>query len=348
MNLIDCIAMLLAAKANPALIDNEGASALHYAAQHNHIDAIKLLATSAALTNVEDQNGANPLMWAAAGNHEAAIQTLLDCGAEVNHVDKSGRSALHTAVYGGSVECTTLLLDAKADEAIADASGQTALFSACNEGRVDLAAILLKYGSDPRVQDVEARTPAHWAAIVGHGDVVELLVHQFQQYFWTIPLCISPSFTTLTCHATCILNVVPMLMMLAIAHAHGACNSIMPDIMPDSRLQVTESPEIMSDPDERGETIMHYSAFFGHPEIVAYLITVEADINAQDYDGITALHWGALKGNTAIVRQLCEAGVYTNYMEANGAKSTAYDYAVNGGFDECAAVIAEYGGMFWG
>ncbi|MEE3171543.1 MAG: ankyrin repeat domain-containing protein, partial [Pseudomonadota bacterium] len=46
-----------------------------------------------------------------------------------------------------------------------------------------------------------------------------------------------------------------------------------------------------------GLTPLHYAAYWGHKEIVELLIAKNADINAKDEDGRTALDWA--HGETA-------------------------------------------------
>lgn len=97
--------------------------------------------------------------------------------------------------------------------------------------------------------------------------------------------------------------------------------------------------------DDRGETVLHYAAFFGHVDVVAFVLSASVDFNAQDYDGISALHWAALKGHADIVQLLCAAGAYPNYMEVNGHNLTPFDYAATGGFQNCGQILVDFGGV---
>eukprot|EP00041_Stephanoeca_diplocostata_P038487 m.1519701 g.1519701 ORF g.1519701 m.1519701 type:complete len:1385 (-) comp25225_c2_seq2:179-4333(-) len=297
LNKIACVNILVKAKADFTVTDNEGATPLHYASQHSDTDVLcTLQKASPASMDMKDNNGSTALAWAVAHGNSDATRVLLDLGANSTEPDGTGRLPLHASVFAGSIACTKLLLahvkrtpdvdsdeENKADIDTRDTSGQTALFAACNEGHVDIADVLLDAGASPHVEDVERRRALHWAAIAGSVAIVRMLVDR------------------------------------------GA------DV---------------SSWDNRGGTALHYATFFGHDDVVAYLCECDGvDINCQDYEGISPLHWAALKGHQAILQHLLDLGAYPNFMEANGNKSTPYDYAVSGGQDECAHVLASYGGV---
>lgn len=89
-------------------------------------------------SNVEctDQNGCTALIYAARGGHLSATQLLLERGASPNAVDKRGATALHHAAEMGALEVVALLLRAGASLE-GEAAGQTprgVAAAACAEG----------------------------------------------------------------------------------------------------------------------------------------------------------------------------------------------------------------------
>lgn len=59
-----------------------------------------------------------------------------------------------------------------------------------------------------------------------------------------------------------------------------------------------------------------------------------ADVNRQDAEGITALHWAASMGHLDAVQLLLTAGASPNVMEVDGERLTPLDYAIIGQHDE--------------
>lgn len=70
-----------------------------------------------------------------------------------------------------------------------------------------------------------------------------------------------------------------------------------------------------------------------------------ADINLQDAEGITALHWASSAGHLDGVHLLLSAGAVVNMMEVNYERLTPLDYAIIGGHQEVAQLLIENGAL---
>ncbi|OGV38312.1 MAG: hypothetical protein A2020_14385 [Lentisphaerae bacterium GWF2_45_14] len=57
-----------------------------------------------------------------------------------------------------------------------------------------------------------------------------------------------------------------------------------------------------------GWTALHYATFAGYDDIVKRIITLKANVDADDNFGHTPLHWAALNGYKTTVKILLEAG----------------------------------------
>ncbi|KAK3103797.1 hypothetical protein FSP39_021966 [Pinctada imbricata] len=57
-----------------------------------------------------------------------------------------------------------------------------------------------------------------------------------------------------------------------------------------------------------GDTVLHYSAQFGHVELLGYLIEQGADVEKPNFDGKKPLHDAAQNGHSACVKFLLEKG----------------------------------------
>ena len=70
-----------------------------------------------------------------------------------------------------------------------------------------------------------------------------------------------------------------------------------------------------------------------------------ADVNLQDSEGITALHWACSGGHVDTVQMLLMAGANPNLLEVDGERLTPLDYAIIGGHQEVAQVLIEQGAL---
>jgi hypothetical protein len=70
----------------------------------------------------------------------------------------------------------------------------------------------------------------------------------------------------------------------------------------------------------QGRTPLHVSAWQGHVDMVALLLTVGgADVNATDSENRTALHSASWQGHASIVRLLLEHGARPDHTCNQGA-----------------------------
>jgi ankyrin repeat protein len=60
--------------------------------------------------------------------------------------------------------------------------------------------------------------------------------------------------------------------------------------------------------DTDGWTALHYCAKFNHPGILGLLIDAGADLNIQETDGWTALHTSVIFDRPELLRMLIDAG----------------------------------------
>lgn len=88
----------LARGADVSLVDNDGDTALHGAAQTGNVEIIRMLLDKGADPNVKNKVGGTPLMWAAVYGHTDAARVLLSRGADASAKDNDGITAVEWAV----------------------------------------------------------------------------------------------------------------------------------------------------------------------------------------------------------------------------------------------------------
>jgi ankyrin repeat protein len=136
----DVVTLLLERRADPAIKDADGATALDYAVTSGQTEIAKALFAKSAGSNKNYKSESEllaavtnfALLSAASQTNLAQVKTQLDAGADVNCRNASGETPLIVAVaYGyGRNEVASLLIDKGADVNAADINGNTALMIA--------------------------------------------------------------------------------------------------------------------------------------------------------------------------------------------------------------------------
>lgn len=129
--------------------DEEGLTALHYAAATGNLPTLRALLDAKAKLAVSDKNGTTPLHWAAARGRKETAQALLAADAPVDPADKEGQTPLHLAVAAGQEVLVRLLLDHGANPNLRNHKGETAFTYAENHQRPEIGQ-MLRHGASPR------------------------------------------------------------------------------------------------------------------------------------------------------------------------------------------------------
>ena len=95
--------------------DDDGWTALMWAAQEGRADAVRLLIGAGADVDIDDDDGWTALMLAAGEGRADAVRLLIGAGADVNADDDDGWTALMWAAQEGRTDTARLLMDAGAD-----------------------------------------------------------------------------------------------------------------------------------------------------------------------------------------------------------------------------------------
>ena len=180
---------LLDKGANLKTATNDGATALHHAAECGDVDVLKLLVDKGADVDAQRKNpfgGQSPLASAVVFGHGAAVRYLLSKGAKAN----IGDAGLSRAVFQGNVEIVKALLEAgvevknRGNQAFPGFGGfEPILALACFSYNADpqIVRMLLDRGADPAAKSQQGRTPLELARERGYEDVARLLVQAIEK-----------------------------------------------------------------------------------------------------------------------------------------------------------------------
>src|SRR5262245_32262069 len=183
------VGYLLDKGANLKASTNDGATALHRAAECGDLDVLKLLVDKGADVDAQRKSpfgGQSPLAAAVVFGHGTAVRYLLSKGAKVN----TGDAGLSRAVFQGNAEIVKALLEAgvevknSGNQAFPGFGGfEPILALACFSYNADpqIVRMLLDRGADPAAKSQQGRTPLELARERGHEDVARLLVQAIEK-----------------------------------------------------------------------------------------------------------------------------------------------------------------------
>jgi ankyrin repeat protein len=162
--------------ANVDAKDENGVTALIYAATSGHLEIARLLVANGAKIELADGQGMTPLIEAVANEHLDLAEFLLAKGADINAANGDGDTPLLFAVSKDRSDIVRLLLDKSAKVDAKNKGGVAALVEAALKDYVDTARVLLEKGAKIDIQDNDGATPLITAVLHGNQDMVELLL----------------------------------------------------------------------------------------------------------------------------------------------------------------------------
>jgi len=105
------------------------------------------------------------------------INALTEFCAEISCSDHAGNTPFHIAAQYGKAEAINVLLEAGADISAQTGDGWTSMHIAAQNGHPEVVLAFKIAGVDPSIQTGQTqKTPLHRAVLLGHTDVVNILI----------------------------------------------------------------------------------------------------------------------------------------------------------------------------
>jgi ankyrin repeat protein len=343
-------------------------------AKTGDLTVVKLFLAAGMDPNTTDDEGDSALMYAAYKGHTKVVEALVKAGADVKQRKGDHHTALRSAASGGSIDSVRVLLDKSPDtEAINDAfieavrmrhheivrllaergadvkkDGSIAMVILAqgewgDEEVSDTVKLLLDLGPDPNEKDKEGWTALMQAADSGYPSAVSLLLDRgadvnakcacpwVQDGGWTA-LMLATEFRRPEVVETLLgkgadvnqrNNRGETALILA---AYGGDQGIFKAVL-DSGADVNVRSH------DGRTALMGVAAgkswpdgvIIDYPEGVHALLAKGAEVNKQDLQGRTPLMLAAQSGSTAVVRTLLQGGAHVNEQDVHG--NTALRFA---------------------
>lgn len=329
---IEVVRLLLKNGANPnaTITTKYGNRPIHSASLKGYHEIVKLLCKHKI-----SQNDLNQALCLAAQNSQSqTARVLLANGAnpealvKMKSTTKNHVTALHNAILANDCKMVKLLLDAGATPTAISAmqlksSKETALHFAARQGYKEIVELLVERHAElVNVGDDEGRTPIFYAMYYGHKDVVQLLLENAAE--------IQTSFL-----ATAVVrNHIDVVEVLLKHHSDlipqddtqnqtSLLFAISKGYIDIAEVLLQHGARIEYLPQEKQYSPLHLACISGNINTVTFLLSKKANVNIEDSNGITPLHYAVRRGQENIVKSLLEHG-------ADFTKNNKHDSILHG------------------
>ena len=264
----------------------DGITPLMEAALHGSAETVRLLLENGANPNAQSDKKITPLLWAASDFQKTKL--LLEKGADPNIASSLGNTPLITAAgFPGGASVVELLIDNGAEMTVRNRRNWTALRNATFASDFDSFRLIIAKAEKANLLDALIKNDApnllYEAAEQGSFPIAEIIVNRFKDKITSDGKIKGDSFTR------SLVSQKPDIAALLIKN--GA------DL--ERRLSTGKVPPIL---------LAAYSEV-GDTSIAKMLIEQNADVEATNNAGETAVTWATRRGFSPVINLLKEAGV---------------------------------------
>ena len=330
----EAVEFLLKARADPSHLNAFGMSVLGLASVSGSTKIAKLLIDAGADVNLVHASSPKmtPLMLACEKNNVYTVRLLLQLGADPNLQTDMGQTAL-LCTECRSFGMVRSLLEAGAAVNTQNINGWSILAVACKYGCYKIAELLIQYGADVQLSTVDKYTPLMIACQNRHEDIAALLLRsnadpnlQNHKNQTSLMLACRNQLTrivSLLLSSGADSNLQNDFGWTALMFSVAVSSHELDDCIPVLLISAGANPNIQS---KAGFTALMV-AVCNNGSGEGILLNAQADVNAQDQFGYTALHHSAVMGNLVTTELLLSAGADPSLINSDG--KTVVDMALD-------------------
>ena len=293
------------------------AQSIFEAAREGDAHALReLLATEPDLVLRTEEQGRTALHYAAAYGHVEVCVALADAGADVNAQDEDGETPLHYAIRRNQPAAAEFLLEQDADTELRNAYGRTPLLLVAREtGKVEMARLLIAAGADVNTMDRFGAPPLGLAAWRGFLGLVNLFLDEGAKLppadSWDAKglAMLSAEKGLERLFLLCADSGVDLSIRndrggsLLHSASQGGSELIVARML-DMGFEVNER-------DRYGRVPLHYAAEMGRAAVAQTLLDRGAELDARSLSGVSPYNTAEAVGREAMARFLTAAGAST-------------------------------------
>lgn len=288
--------------------DSEGNNIINYAAKGGNLEALKMAVAKNVSHKSLNSKGENALFYAAYGRRRGKVELetftyLESLGLQVDVVNWEGQTPLHHAIRKGNVAVVDFFLERGVNINQIDKSGNTALINAIGTDIKKLERVL------PLVAEVNHQNQQ------GHSALTMAIKRGSKESF---DLLVENGANVNQTDATG-----NNLLYYAFQHYSSRKEEVFDYIISVLDEQNIEGAGAYSE----GNSLAHIAIEKNSPYLLKKALSVGADINHQNKDGLSSLHLAAMQASdNTLLMQLMEYGADINILTQ--FEESAYDLAM--------------------
>ena len=317
-----------------------GENCLHIAASYGHVNLCKRLINKHNFdVELTDNDGWRPLHHSARSGCYWLFKYFADMGTNIGCENGAGLNCLHIAAKNEHLNfCKKLIEKHKFDLDLPDFDRWTALHHSARNGSYELLRYFADMGADINLKDNLGMNCLHIAAKNGHSNLFKTLI---DKYKFNVEMVDNEGWTALQVAArngsydlvrSSVDNVGDLKLVnnLGLKYLHIAAEN--GDLNLCKRLIHNQNVDCLGT-DNKGWTVLHYSAVNGSYKLIKYFADMGADIKCKNNLGWNCLHIAAQNGHLKLCQILIDRHNLDIHLADKDGWTALHDSARNGSYE---------------